>query len=157
MIAGSVSENIRYHRQWLSDQAVERAARAAGIHDEIMKWRAGYSTLIGQRADAVSGGQRQRICLARALAGDPDLLVLDEPTSALDVDSERLVQDSLRRRRSDVTVVVIAHRMSTLSDCDRILVLEDGRLAALGTPDEVRASNVFFRRGSSLVGDEKGA
>lgn len=149
LISGTVAENIRYHRDWIDDAAIEQAARLAGIHDEVTRWKQGYGTLIGQRADAISGGQRQRVCLARTLAGGPDLLVLDEPTSALDMDSERLVQESLRSRRPGVTVVVIAHRMSTLTDCDRILVLEDGQAAAIGTPDEVRASNVFFRRSSS--------
>ena len=94
LLHASVADNIRFFRP-LDDQAVERAARLAGIHDDIMSWSAGYDTVVGPRADAVSGGQQQRICLARALAAHPEVLVLDEPTSALDPHTERLIQDSL--------------------------------------------------------------
>jgi ATP-binding cassette, subfamily B, bacterial len=149
LLTASVADNIRFLRSWVDDAAVEAAARRAGVHDEILSWKDGYDAVIDERASTVSGGQRQRVCLARAFAGDPDLLVLDEPTSALDVDSERIVQASLRQRRSGMTVVVVAHRMSTLSDCDRIVVLDEGGVAALGRPEEVRRSNAFFRRGTS--------
>lgn len=157
VIAASIRDNIRFFRPWITNGAIERSARLTGVHDYIVRLPAGYDTVIGQRADAVSGGQRQRLCMARALADDPDLLVLDEPTSALDVDSERLVQESLRGRRPGVTVVVVAHRMSTLSDCDRILVIENGKVAAFGTPDAVRRTNLFFRRGAPLASDADGA
>ena len=92
LLHGTVAENIRFYRD-IDDGAVERAARLAHIHGDVLSWPSGYGTLIGQRADAVSGGQRQRLCLARALAGAPDVLVLDEPTSALDLPSESLVQE----------------------------------------------------------------
>ena len=88
----------------------------------------GYDTIIGQRADAVSGGQRQRICLARALAAEPDVLVLDEPTSSLDLESEAAVQSSLADFRGRVTLFIVAHRLTTLTDCDRVLVIGDGRV-----------------------------
>jgi len=148
---GTVADNIRYLRS-LDAAAVERAARSAHIHDEIMAMTAGYDTVIGQRADAVSGGQCQRICLARALAGEPDVLVLDEPTSALDLASEAAVASSLAELHGRVTLFIVAHRLSTLSTCDRVLVLSDGTVEAFGTGDELARSNAFFRRATELTG-----
>ena len=127
LLHASVTENIRFFRD-LPDAAIERAARLAYIHDDIVAMPAGYDTTIGQRADAVSGGQRQRICLARALAGEPEVLVLDEPTSALDATSEAAIQSSLRALRGDLTVFIVAHRPSLLEICDRVVRIEGGRL-----------------------------
>ena len=90
--------------------------------------------MIGPRASAVSGGQRQRVCLARALAGTPDVLILDEPTSALDVRSEQAVQESLAEVKEDVLLFLVAHRLSTLSICDRVMVIVNGRLQAIDEP-----------------------
>lgn len=149
VFGGTVADNIRYFRA-LDDAAVERAARMAHIHDDIAAMPQGYDTVIGQRADAVSGGQRQRICLARALAADPDLLVLDEPTSALDMASEAAVQASLAELQGRVTMVIIAHRLSTLSTCDRLLVLASGGVEAFAPVSELAGSNAFFREAMSL-------
>ena len=128
LLSGTVSENIRFFRPHIDDDAVRAAAVAAHIHDEIVTWRDGYDTVVGQRADAVSGGQRQRLCLARALAGGPSVLVLDEPTSALDARSERLVRESLQALKGDITVFVVAHRLSLIDVCDRVLEVDGGRL-----------------------------
>ena len=138
------AENIRFFRE-IPDDAVERAARLAGIHEEITAWARGYETIVGPRADAVSGGQQQRLCLARALAAQPDMLVLDEPTSALDGRSESLIQESLERLRGSLTVFIVAHRMSTLVAADRILVLVSGRLQAFGAPERLRVDNDYYR------------
>jgi ABC-type bacteriocin/lantibiotic exporter with double-glycine peptidase domain len=107
--------------------------------------------VISERAKAVSGGQRQRLCLARALVGRPLMLVLDEPTSALDPRSEALVQQSLATVKGRLTVFVIAHRLSTLSLCDRVMVLRNGRLEALAPPDEVLESNEFYKTALTLT------
>lgn len=147
---GTVADNIRYFRA-LDDATVERAARSAHIHDEVMAMAEGYETMIGQRADAVSGGQRQRICLARALAAEPDLLVLDEPTSALDLTSEAAIAASLAELHGRVTLFIVAHRLSTLSTCDRVLVLSDGVVEAIGTQAELTRSNAFFRRATEFT------
>lgn len=150
VFGGTVAENIRYFRD-LDDAAVERAARMAHIHDDIVAMPHGYDTVIGQRADAVSGGQRQRICLARALAAEPDLLVLDEPTSALDLASEAAVQASLAELQGRVTMVIIAHRISTLSTCDRLLVLADGAVEALAPARDLAGTNAFLQHAYELT------
>lgn len=151
LIWGTVRDNIRFYRDWLDDAQVETAARRAHIHDEIMSWADGYDTVISQRVSAVSGGQRQRICLARALAGDPAILVLDEPTSALDVRSEELVQQSLEEIKADTILVLVAHRLSTLSVCDRIVVMVDGRVSAIGTHDDLLDHSDFFREVTEIT------
>src|SRR4029077_11605435 len=129
LIHASVADNIRYYRR-LDDEAVERAGRLARIHDDVMAWFSDYDTIIGHRADAVSGGQRQRICVARALAAEPEVLVLDEPTSALDPRSESRLRESLLALKGELTLFLVAHRMATLAVCDRVIVLVDGRLEA---------------------------
>jgi ABC-type multidrug transport system fused ATPase/permease subunit len=144
LIHGTVAENIRFYRD-LSDDVVHRAAHLAQIHEEIETWPLGYQTIISQRAQAVSGGQRQRLCLARALAGTPLMLVLDEPTSALDARSEALVQESLAALKGRLTLFVIAHRLSTLRLCDRVMVLRDGKLEAFAPPNAVVESNEFYK------------
>lgn len=151
LIWGTVADNIRFYRAHLSDGDVEAAARRAHIHEEILSWPQGYQTVIGQRASAVSGGQRQRLCVARALADHPDVLILDEPTSALDVKSEMLVQESLRDVRRDVILFLVAHRLSTLSICDRVMVIVDGRLEAIDRPAELLSMNDFYREVSDIT------
>ena len=151
LIWGTVADNIRFDRPDISDADVERAARQAHVHDEIVSWPEGYQTVVGQRASAVSGGQRQRLCLARALAGGPDVLILDEPTSELDVRSEQLVQDSLHQLKGRVALFLVAHRLSTLSVCDRVMVVVDGRLQAIDEPAALRDSNAFFREVTEIT------
>jgi ATP-binding cassette subfamily B protein len=151
LIAGTVAENIRFYRPEISAAQVKEAARRAHIHDEIMSWAQGYRTVIGPRASAVSGGQRQRLCLARALAGSPDVLILDEPTSALDVKSEQAVQESLAEVKEDVLLFLVAHRLSTLSICDRVMVIVDGRLQAIDEPVALLERNDFFREVTDIT------
>jgi ATP-binding cassette subfamily B protein len=151
LIHASVAENIRYFRD-LDDEAVERAARLARIHDDICGWAEGYETIVGPRADAVSGGQQQRICLARALAARPQVLVLDEPTSALDPRSETLIQESLAALKHELTLFVVAHRMSTLDICDRVMVVLDGQLAGFDTAALLQENNAYYRSASILAG-----
>jgi ATP-binding cassette subfamily B protein len=121
-----------------------------------MSWREGYETVVGPRADAVSGGQQQRICLARALAGSPEVLVLDEPTSALDPQSEKLISESLTSLRHELTLFIVAHRMSTLEMCDRVMVIVDGRLVAFDTKALLESENSYYRVASALAGTSSG-
>ncbi len=145
LLHASVSDNISFLRG-LPPDAIERAAMLAGIHDEIVTWPQGYATIIGPRADAVSGGQRQRICLARALAASPELLVLDEPTSALDRRSELVIQRSLTELKGKVTMFIVAHRLSLLEVCDRVMVIRAGRMEAFEDTAQLRATDGYYRR-----------
>ncbi len=111
----------------------------------------GYETVVGPRADAVSGGQQQRLCLARALAAMPEVLVLDEPTSALDPKSEARIQESLNALKHELTLFIIAHRMSTLDICDRVMVIMGGRLMAFDTIDRLREHNAYYRSASAIA------
>lgn len=155
LLHASVAANIRYFRA-LDDAAVERAGRLAGVHEEIMSWPHGYETLVGPRADAVSGGQQQRICLARALAARPEVLVLDEPTSALDPHSEALIQQSLTALRQELTLFIIAHRMSTLDICERVMVVIEGRLAAFAPIALLREQNAYYRSATKIAAGAAG-
>jgi ABC-type multidrug transport system fused ATPase/permease subunit len=150
LLHASVADNIRFFRD-LDDAQVERAARMARIHDDIVGWPDGYRTIVGPRADAVSGGQQQRICLARALAAEPDVLVLDEPTSALDPESEAFISASLKAIRSQLTLFIVAHRMSTLEMCDRVMVIVDGRMAGFDTKTVLQRDNPYYRHASQLA------
>jgi ABC-type multidrug transport system fused ATPase/permease subunit len=127
--------------------AVERAARIAELHDFVMReLPRGYATKLGERGIRLSGGQRQRVGIARALYRDPEVLVLDEATSALDNLTERAVMDAVRNLSGAKTIIMIAHRLSTVRDCDRIFLLEGGRVAAEGAYDELVATSDDFRR-----------
>ena len=152
LFTGTVAENIRFFRPDISDEAVRAAAREANVLQDIMGLPHGFDTHLGERGSQLSGGQRQRLSIARALAGSPEVLILDEPTSALDGHSEAMIRDALRRLHGRMAVVIIAHRMSTLDLCDQLLVLEAGRVTAYGTPEELRASNDFYRRALTLAG-----
>lgn len=151
LIHASVAENISYFRD-LDREEIERAARLARIHEDVASWPDGYDTVVGPRADAVSGGQQQRICLARALAARPNVLVLDEPTSALDPHSEALIQESLQGLRHELTLFVIAHRMSTLDICDRVMVIMDGRLVAFEPAVMLERNNAYYRSATARAG-----
>jgi ATP-binding cassette subfamily B protein len=138
IFSGTVEENILYggKRRFLPED-VRKAARRACIHDEIMAMADGYDTVLAEHGANLSGGQKQRIALARIFLKDPPILILDEATSALDSISERIVQEAIEAARAQRTVILVAHRLSTLSDADRILVFEAGRLVEEGPYDEL--------------------
>jgi ABC-type multidrug transport system fused ATPase/permease subunit len=152
LFTGTVAENIRFFRTGISDEQVRQAAAEAHVLADIDALPDGFDTHLGERGSQLSGGQRQRVSIARALAGRPGLLILDEPTSALDVRSEALIRQTLAELHGERTLVVIAHRLSTLDMCDRILVIEGGRLTAEGPPAELREHNEFYRHALELSG-----
>ncbi len=144
LIDDSVEANILFYRDF-SPEAVISAAKKAVVHDAVTELSGGYDTPVGERGTSLSVGQRQRLCIARALIGAPEFLVLDEPTSALDVRSEAAIQATLDALHGEMTTVIIAHRLSTLENCDRVLVLDGGRIAGFGQPAELAKTNAFYR------------
>jgi ABC-type multidrug transport system fused ATPase/permease subunit len=152
LIRGSIADNIRFLRPGVSDEDVERAARLAHLHDDVKAFPEGYQRDVGERGGHLSGGQQQRLCIARALVEQPDVLILDEPTSSLDVRSESLIRRTLDELRSRMTVIIIAHRLSTLDICDRIMVIQDGELKAFDTPANLEQSSDFYREALVLSG-----
>jgi ABC-type multidrug transport system fused ATPase/permease subunit/GT2 family glycosyltransferase len=137
LFAATVSDNIRYGRPSATNSEVQTAAQVAGAGGFIEQLPDGYNTLLGERGGTLSGGERQRLSIARALVKDAPILVLDEPTSALDVETEQLLVRSIRRLRSGKTTIVIAHRLSTVRNADKIMVMAGGKVAESGTHDQL--------------------
>jgi subfamily B ATP-binding cassette protein MsbA len=142
----SVRNNIAYGVDDVPLEQVMDAARAANAHDFITALPEGYDTMIGDRGVRVSGGERQRLAIARAILKDPQILIFDEATSALDTESEKLVQDAIKHLLSHRTNFVIAHRLSTVTNADLIVVIEDGRLVEIGRHDDLLAAGKVYRR-----------
>jgi ATP-binding cassette subfamily B protein len=144
VFAGTIEENIAYGVERASAKDIRNAAELACIHDEIMAMQGNYRALVAERGQNLSGGQRQRIALARLFLKNPPISILDEATSALDTISERCVQRALAETRRDRTVILVAHRLSTLLDTDRILVFDHGKIVESGSYNElVQAGGLF--------------
>jgi ATP-binding cassette subfamily B protein len=146
VFAASARENIRFGRPDASDAEVERAAELAHAAEFIRRLPGGFEAKLGERGVMLSGGQRQRIAIARAILRDAPLLLLDEATSALDAESEILVQTALEELMRHRTTLVIAHRLATVLSCDRILVMEHGRVVEQGTHASLVAANGLYAR-----------
>ena len=146
IFAASARENIRFGRPEATDAEVEAAARAAAAHDFIMAQPEGYDTFLGKRGVMLSGGQKQRIAIARAILRDAPILLLDEATSALDAQSERLVQAAVEELAKGRTTLVVAHRLATVKQADRIAVFDQGRIVAIGSHDELVAQGGLYAK-----------
>jgi ATP-binding cassette subfamily B protein len=156
MIFGaSARENIRYGRPGASDAEIEAAARAAAAHDFIRKLPEGYDTYLGERGARLSGGQKQRIAIARAMLKNPPILLLDEATSSLDSESERLIQDALEQLMRGRTTLVIAHRLATAINSDRIVVIDRGRIVGVGRHEQLLRDNALYARLAELQFGER--
>ncbi len=144
LFSGTIRDNIRYAMPHATDEQVIAAARIANAHDFILNLPEGYNTLVGEKGYSLSGGERQRIAIARAVIHNPRILILDEATAALDTETEKLIQDSLNKLTENRTVFAIAHRLSTLRNADKLLVLDKGRVAEFGTHAELLENHGIY-------------
>jgi len=143
LFGGTIRDNIRYGNPQATDDEVEQAARAAGIHEDIMNMPDGYNMDVAEGA-RLSGGQKQRIAIARALIKKPKLIILDEATSSLDIATEDAIIATLRESFKDVTTIIISHRFSLIKDADEIIVIDKGRILEHGTHEELIQSNGLY-------------
>ena len=147
LLNDTIANNIRFYDPSLSKEDIEKAAKLAHIHEFVLREPQGFETIVGERGMRLSGGERQRIALARALARKPQILVLDEATSALDNESEALIQESVKTLKGKMTLIVIAHRLSTVAYADRLVALEGGRIVEEGKPSELlKDKESYFSR-----------
>jgi ATP-binding cassette subfamily B protein len=149
----SIEANLRVGRKDADPDDVVAAARDAAIHQAIVEFSAGYDAMVGERGVTLSGGQRQRLALARALLKDPPILVLDDALSAVDTGTERRILEALEQRKGRHTTLVISHRLSSVMHADRILVLERGRMAQLGSHEELIRLDGPYRRLCEIQGN----
>lgn len=160
LFSGSVRDNIRYAKPYATNEEVIAAARYANAHDFIMNLPEGYNTMVGEKGFSLSGGERQRIAIARALIHDPKILILDEATAALDTETEKLIQDAINKMTVGRTTFAIAHRLSTLRNADKILVLDHGRVKEYGTHTELlEKKGIYYKlvmaQAQAALGEKK--
>lgn len=144
LFTGSIADNLRWGKQDATQEELQEAARAAEAHDFIMSFTDGYDTMLGRGGVNVSGGQKQRLCIARALLRKPKILILDDSTSAVDTETELRIRTNLNALLAGTTVFIITQRINTMQSADRVIVLEDGKIDDVGTPEElIRTSDVY--------------
>lgn len=146
LFAGTLRDNIAYGRLDADDDAILEAARRARLLDLIRSLPDGLDTVVGERGVRLSGGQRQRVAIARIFLKNPPILILDEATSALDTETERAIQEALDELSRDRTVLVIAHRLATVRNADRIAVIDDGRIVEVGSPEALLEQEGLYTR-----------
>lgn len=146
LFRGSIRDNIAYAKPYATNDEIIRAAKLANAHDFICNLPQGYNTMIGERGFSLSGGERQRVAIARALIHDPRIIILDEATAALDTETEKMIQDSINILMEGRTTLAIAHRLSTLRNADKLIVLDNGRIAEFGTHSELlKLKGIYYK------------
>ena len=146
LFSDTIANNINFAFDELNDGDVENAARLADVHDNIAEFKDGYGTILGERGVTVSGGQKQRISIARALMKNAPILILDDSVSAVDTDTEKVILENLRQSRQGKTTILIAHRISTIESLDKIVFVEDGRVIAVGSHEQLLAACLAYGR-----------
>ncbi|MEG1551219.1 MAG: ABC transporter ATP-binding protein, partial [Oscillospiraceae bacterium] len=145
LFSGTILENLRWGDKNATEQEVISACKLAEAHDFIMKFPDGYNTDLGQGGVNVSGGQKQRLCIARALLKKPKILILDDSTSAVDTFTDSKIREALKTDIPNTTKIIIAQRISSVSDADKIIVLDNGEINAVGTHDELLSTNEIYK------------
>ena len=145
LFSATIRENIAYGMSHAAFEAVEKAAKIAQLHDQIMQFPHGYDTEVGERGVTLSGGQKQRLAIARTVLLDPPILILDDATSSVDVETERLIHQAMLAVMRGRTTFVIAHRLSTVREADLILVLQDGKIVEQGTHQTLLAQRGLYQ------------
>jgi ATP-binding cassette subfamily B protein len=145
LFSGTIRENLRWGNLCATDEEIVEACKVAAAHSFIMSFTNGYDTDLGQGGVNVSGGQKQRLCIARALLKNPKILILDDSTSAVDTATDQSIRQSLRGNRKDITTLIIAQRIASVLDADKIIVLEDGKINAIGTHEELLKTNHIYK------------
>ena len=145
LFSGTIRQNLLWGNKDATDEEIEHAAKAAQAHDFIMSFPDGYETELGQGGVNVSGGQKQRLCIARALLKKPKIMIMDDSTSAVDTATDAAIRSGLKKEFGDTTVLIIAQRISSVEDADRIIVMNDGKIDAVGTHEELLATNEIYR------------
>ena len=145
LFSGTIRDNLRWGDENATDEELIAACKAASAHNFIMSFPDGYDTWLGQGGVNVSGGQKQRLCIARALLRNPKILILDDSTSAVDTATDLSIRQALRENRGDTTLIIIAQRISSVADADRIIVLDNGKINAVGTHEQLLSTNDIYR------------
>ena len=145
LFSGTIRQNLLWGNKDATDEEIEHAAKAAQAHDFIMSFPDGYETELGQGGVNVSGGQKQRLCIARALLKKPKIMIMDDSTSAVDTATDAAIRSGLKKEFGDTTVLIIAQRIASVEDADRIIVMNDGKIDAVGTHEELLATNEIYR------------
>jgi subfamily B ATP-binding cassette protein HlyB/CyaB len=144
LFSGSIKENIEYSMPGSPIERIIQASKIAGADEFVSELPHGYDTLVGERGSSLSGGQKQRIAIARALLSNPKILIFDEATSALDYESEKIIQNNMQNIKKGRTMFIVAHRLSTVKDCDKIVVMNKGNIVEVGSHDELMAKKAYY-------------
>jgi len=145
LFSGTIKENLRWGNENASDKELIRVCKLAQAHDFIMAFPDKYDTYIEQGGSNVSGGQKQRLCIARALLKKPKILILDDSTSAVDTKTDKLIRDAFKNEIPDTTKIIIAQRVNSIMDCDKIIVMDNGKINGIGTHEELLKNNLIYR------------